>query len=198
MSLSPLRFASQPPVPPAVRAAVPSPAPSLPWLVAQLGVQTRVGMDGQAVFNEPLVQQIVSAREQALPHLQAFFGSVSSIPGILEGLYLAGKLAEARVPGVENLYGSVSRWNSHPDPLVQIHLARFYGKINQPRSFGPVFSTMVYHAVNQYPFQASPTYNVSEAVGETVLKQIAERTADETVKRLLPYIQPLLVQPPSR
>ncbi len=195
MSIPPIRFANQPPAAPV---SPRSAAPPLPWLVAQLGVQTRISMDGQAMFNEPLVQQIVAARQQALPHLQAFLGSVSSIPGILEGLYLAGKLADAGVSGVENLYATVSRWNSHPDPLVQIHLAQFYGKINQPRSFGPVFSTLVYHAVNQYPFQASPTYNVSEAVGETVLRKIAERTADETVKRLLPYMQAPQVPPTHR
>lgn len=189
------RFASTLPATFAAAAATSGRSPQpLPMLVSQLGLQTRVSMEGDVVFNEPLVQQIVSHREMALPHLEAFFNGVFSIPGFLEGLHAVGRLADARVPGVQNLYPALRRWNSHPDPLVQIHLARLYAKINPPQSFGPTLSTLMYHAVNQYPMQASPTYNVTEAVGETVLKQIAERSADATVQRLLPYLQPLYRQ----
>lgn len=158
-------------------------------LITQLGIQTQLNLDGTARFNEPLVAQIVSYREMVLPGLQLFLMSTDRVPALLEGLYAAGKLAESGVKGVEQLYSAAERWNGHPDPLIQMHLARFYRKINEPRTFGPMLATLLNRAIVEYPMQSSPTYNVSEEVGQTVLDEIVRRTTEETVRQLRPLLQ---------
>lgn len=169
-----------------------------PWtlqaLVSQLGLQTRLNLDGSVHYNEPLVQQIVSHGGAAIPALESAFWGLSSIPALVEGLYAATKLAEARTPHIGRLSQSLIRWNSHPDPVVQIHLARFYRQINEPNTFGPMLSTLVNQAVQQYATQATPVFNISAETGHTVLEQIAQRTADATVQRLVPYLQPFMLQ----
>lgn len=162
---------------------------SLPMLMQQLGMKTQIGMNGLVQFNEPLVQQIVAHRQAAVPHLFNTLLTTTAVPVFLEAVHAADRLAELRTPGVQQLYGAVSRWNSHPDPLVQIYLAGLYRKLQHPATFGPMLSTLINRAVTQYPMQASPTHNVAEEVGGAVLQQIAEHTASETVKRLLPYLQ---------
>ncbi len=175
------------------------PAWALNGLMAQLGLQTKLEANGNVQFNEPLAQQITAYGSAALPSLQTFLMSAGSIPALVEGLHTAGRLAEAGVPNINNLVPVLVRWNSHPDPIVQMHLLRFYRKIDAPGTVGTVLSTLVHHAVNQYPLQSSPTFNVIADAGETLLTQIARRTADETIQRLRPYLQPTQRSPqPSR
>lgn len=164
-------------------------------LVARLGLQTKMLMDGNVLYNEPLVQSLVNCREMAIPALKTLFQSTNNTPVLLEGLYAAGKMAEAKVNNLEELYPALTRWNSHPDPTIQMHLARFYRKINEPKTFGPMLSTAVNYAVNMYPMSSSSSYNVTEEVGSTLLDQIARRTAQETVRQLLPFIQNKPFQP---
>jgi hypothetical protein len=176
---------------------LPVPAPGMPdirtleMLITQLGAQTQLNLDGTARFNESLAARIVAYRDLALPGLQRFLTFTDRVPSLLEGLHVAKKLAEAGVNGVEKLYPAVSRWNGHPDPLIQIHLAHFYRQINEPKTFGPMLSTLLNRALNQYPLQGAPAYNVNEEVGETLLQQIARRTAQEIFQRGYPIPKPV-------
>lgn len=174
------------PATPAMPMALP-PDPSV--LVAQLGMQTQIMLNGQVQYNEPLVQSLASYREQAIPTLKSLFQSTNSTPSVLEGLQVASRMADAQVRGIEQLYPALARWNSNPDPTIQMQLARFYRKINEPKTFGPMLATAVNYAILQYPSISLPVYNVSEEVGETLLNQIASRTAQETVRQLAPYLQ---------
>lgn len=160
----------------------------LPALINQLGTQTHIGLNGIVQFNLPLVQQIAAHKEQALPELYRFLSTTPSIPALIEGIYTAEQMTEAGVQNVASLYPAVSRWNTNPDPLVQIYLAGLYRELNIPTTFGPMLSTLVNRSVDQYPLQSSSAYNITEEVGGTLLQQIADTTADETVKRLLPYL----------
>jgi hypothetical protein len=169
-------------------------------LVSQLGIQTKLLLNGDVQFNEPLVQSIVSYREQAIPTLKLLFISTNTTTTLLEGLQVASRMADAGVRNLEQLYPSLTRWNSHPDPTIQMHLARFYRKINEPKTFGPMLATAVNYAMLQYPSISLPVYNVTEEVGETLLNQIANRTAQETVRQLAPYLQfrpPFFQKPPT-
>lgn len=163
------------------------------FAVSQLGTQTRLALNGSVFYNEPLVQQLIQMGPAAVPALQQFFQGVNNIPALLEGLYAAEKMAGLGV-NVSSLTASLRRWNSHPDPLVQMNLARFYRRINDPKTLGPVLATLINQAVNQYASLASPSYNVSAEAGETVLDLIANRTADVVLQRLSPVWQTLLLQ----
>ncbi len=183
--VQPISATSRPPYPP----ASPYTGMPLPVLVTHLGTQTRLPISGIIQFNEPLVQEISRYREHAVPVLYNFLSTVQSIPALLEGLHTATRLAKTQVQNASSLYAAVSRWNTHPDPLVQIYLAGLYREIKEPATFGPMLATLVHRAVTQYPLQSTPNYNITEEVGGTLLQQIASRTADETVKRLLPFLQ---------
>lgn len=156
----------------------------MPWL----GSRTVIGMNGLVQFNEPLVNRIVRYGADAVPAMYRFLSTVQYVPALLEGLYTAQRLAQAGIKEAAGLYPAVSRWNTNPDPLIQIYLSGFYRHINIPTTFGPMLSTLINQSVNRYPLQSSPTYNITEEVGGTVLQQIAEHTANETVRRLLPYL----------
>lgn len=167
----------------------------LPLLIGQLGRQTVITGDNLVRFNEPLVGQIASYGETAVPMLARFLSGTPSFHGLLEGLWTGQRLAQQGARNARILYGAVSQWNTHPAPLVQIYLAGLYRYLNEPASFGPMLATLMNRALTQYPLQSSRDYNITEEVGGTVLQQIANRTADETVRRLLPYLRP--AQPSS-
>lgn len=178
----------QRPAPIAMKPPLPPPDPVR--LVAQLGTATRINMDGSVQYNEPLVQSLIGLREQALPAINLLLGSTNSTATILEALYAATKMAEAGVVGVNQLYPSVSRLNSHIDPAVQVHLAQFYGKINEPKAFGPMLTTAIHYAANQYPMGSYAAYRFTEEAGAAFLNQLARQTAQETVRALLPFLRP--------
>lgn len=168
-----------------------SPVPPNPAiLVAQLGLNTRLSVDGSVQYDEPLVQTVVNLREGALPALNLLLSSTSRTATILEALHTATRMAENGVQGVETLYPVAARFNNHIDPAVQVHLARFYGKINEPKAFGPMLSTAIHYAANQYPMGSYAAYQFTEEAGAALLSQMARLTARETVRQLLPYLKP--------
>ncbi len=198
------RFGDHPPVytpMPAGAVAQSQAQPALAplWqLAGQIGTQTQVGMDGIVRFNMPLVNQIKAYREQALPVLNDVLSRTTFVPTFLEALYTAEEMAEDGVSNVSSLYPVVSKWNTHPDPLVQIYLAGFYREIKIPTTFGPLMATLMNTSVNRYPMQSSPMYNITEEVGGTILEQIAEYTSQKTVNKLLPYIASSAQSYPAR
>lgn len=171
---------SRPPVPVAV-------------LIDQVGRWTFIRPDGMVIFNEPLVNQITTYGDQAVPALGRFLSMVVPtperyLPQVIEGLYLADRLAQTGVRSVTRLAPVVSSLNTHPNPLIQIYLAGFYRKINRPETFGPMLSTLIRESLNPTPGPAN-LLNPTEEVGGTLLQQIADRTSQETIKRLLPFLK---------
>ncbi|WP_373532609.1 hypothetical protein [Vampirovibrio sp.] len=177
---------------------MPSPWPADPAsLVAQLGMTTQVGVDGLTQFNEALVNRIVALRENALPSLHLLLKSTNTTTTILEALHTASRLAEQGVSGVETLYPAAAHLNSHIDPAVQMQLARFYGKINEPKAIGPMLNTVIHYATNQYPMGSYAAYRFTEEAGEALINQVARRTAQETLRQLLPFLPPAIHDNPA-
>lgn len=168
----------------------PQPPADPTTLVSRLGMEARLGVDGQAQYNEPLVQNIVTLRESALPALNLLLRSTNTTTTILEALHTATKMAESGVSGVEKLYSATAHLNNHIDPAVQVQLARFYGKINEPKAIGPILNTAIHYATNQYPMGSQAAYQFTEAAGEAIVNQVARRTAQETIRQLLPFLRP--------
>ncbi len=181
-----------PPRPPAPAGYTHAPGVPVAVLVDQVGRWTFIRPDGLVLFNEPLVAQIASYRDQAVPALSRLLQAVVPapemyLPQVLEGLYLADRLAQYGVKSAANLAPVVAPLNTHPHPLIQIYLAGFYRKINRPETFGPMLSTLIRESMNPTP-GTSPMMNPTEEVGGTLLQQIADKTSKETVRRLLPFL----------
>lgn len=159
-------------------------------LVAQLGASAKLGVDGSIQYNLPLIQQVVSLREKALPALNLLLNSTNNTPTIMEALHTATLMAETGVQGIEKLYPAAARFNHHIDPAVQVHLARFYGKINEPKAFGPLLTTAIHYATNQYPMGSYAASQFTEEASKSFLTQLARLTAQETVRQLMPFLRP--------
>lgn len=160
-----------------------------------MGSQTRIGDNNLLSFNEPLVKAIAQQGTAAISSLAEFLEKPQQRLALLEGIYTAQKLVEQSPQALtdenrDRLYAAVSPYNTSPDPFVQIYLAGFYRALNNPATFGPVLSTLINQSIYRYAEQANPADNVTEELGGTLLQQIANRTAEETVKRLLPYLPP--------
>lgn len=175
-----------------------SPPPDGPQTLAlnvqQLGQGVRFRPDGLALFNEPLIQRLVMGGAATPPLLAQHLLALARLQNpplapLLETLYAANRLADAGVSTISDIYPAASLFNTHPHPLTQIYLAGLYRKLNRPESFGPLLATLTHQAVSAYGGQA-PMTALSEEVGGAVLQLIANRTAEETVKRLRPYLSP--------
>jgi len=157
-------------------------------LVARLGSRTQILPNGLIEFDEPLITQITHFHERAIPPLVAMFKKPPSDRALLEGIRVAEKLADAHTPGVESLYAPLSRWNTHPNPLIQIYLAGLYRRLNLPATVGPMMATLIHQSVMNYPAQGSPANNITEEVGGTILQQFADTTAQSVMKQLMPWL----------
>lgn len=156
-------------------------------LVSQIGKQTALKPDGNVFLNYPLIETIVRQRENAVPFLCQYLSGAQTMLTMVEGLYTAQRLAEERVQNVQMLYGVTQHWHNNPHPLVQIYLSGFYRKLNAPQSLGPLLSMLVKNAVTPGP--AIPAaFNPQEEVGGAILDLIANKAADETLRRLQPYL----------
>ncbi|MBK8191015.1 MAG: hypothetical protein IPK79_11260 [Vampirovibrionales bacterium] len=171
---------------------------ALPALAAQLGQGVTLSTDGLVRFNEPLVQRLTQGGAQTTPLLSRSLMMLARfanppLPALLETLYVANCLADVGVPNIGDLYPAASAFNTHPHPLTQIYLAGLYRKLNRPEAFGPLLATLTHQAVSAYPAQ-TPMTGVTEEVGGAALQLIANRTAEETVRRLAPYLR---LNPPA-
>lgn len=167
------------------------PRPLAPY-VWQLGLKARIHpYTGNVVLNYPLIESLAKHRQHVIPPLFQLLSSSMQPMQIVEGLYLAQRLAETKTPGVQQLYAAAARFNYTNDPLIQVYLAGFYRKLNVPEAFGPMLEMALRHAQQPRttPFQVG--LNPMEEVGGTLLQMMVERTADEVVKRLKSPDRPL-------
>ncbi len=166
-------------------------------LVGQIGRQTAMDAQSRVVMNRSLVENIVRYGESAIPVLFGYIDALLQQPAlnrlaIVEALYTGQRLAENKVNGVNKLYGVTCRLNTVKDPLILTYLGGFYEKLNEVESFGPTLSALINMAVTQYPqpnLRQNPTLDAPESLGGAVLEMIAQKTARETVKQLLPLLR---------
>jgi hypothetical protein len=151
--------------------------------VWQLGLNTRIDpITRNVLLNYPLIESLVKSGASVIQPLYTLLNSSMNTLQIIEGLYLAQRLAEEKAPQIKQLYMATTRFHYSQDPLIQIYLAGFYRKLKAPETFGPMASMFLRQA--QYPFPQYPsTLNPLEEMGGTLLQQIAEQTADVLQKR---------------
>lgn len=165
--------------------AKPMPMVPVETYVWRLGVSTRLDpQNGNVLLNFPLIESLVKYRKAVIQPLFKLLQSSTNGYQIIEGLYLAQRLAEEKVKGVNALYPAAARFNYTQDPLIQVYLAGFYRKLDVPDSFGPLLEMAWRHA-QQPRTQAFQTgLNPMEEIGGTLLQQIANHTARELAKRI--------------
>ena len=151
------------------------PVQTIGGLVSQLGQRTLMpdSQRNYCTFNYPLVNQIVSHRENALPYVTNFLSQVSDERQITEGLYVLDRMIEANVKGVKNTYPTISRFNNTTSPSVQAMLAGIYRKTQVPDAFGPLMKMMIRNSL----LPACPYFDPTEEIGGAMLDYIRAKGA---------------------
>ena len=115
--------------------------------VAELGMNTRINpANGLVQLNNELIESLANQGTRVLPGLHQIFNTSPHRLQLVEGLYLAQRLAEKKTPGINQLYGSTTRLQFTTDPLLQVYLAGFYRKIDEPAAYGPMMEMMLRHS----------------------------------------------------
>lgn len=149
-------------------------------LVNQLGKTTRLQPDGMVLFNNSLIDKIITAGPLAVPYLGTFLSDKIQQPvknrlTIVEGLRTAEKMALANIPGVDKLYPAIAPLNQTTDPLIQIYLAGLYRRLKLPHTFGPLVKMLR----QTEPSQAGGTVlDSTEELGGAMLELIADKVAE--------------------
>ncbi|MDX2084733.1 MAG: hypothetical protein SFZ03_05030 [Candidatus Melainabacteria bacterium] len=152
--------------------------------LALLGKQTTLSAGGVVQFNRPLVAALVAQKEAVLQPLKTYMASVPTWNrlAVAEGLFTIARLGESGV-STGRLYPVLSRFNAHPDPLVQIYLADAYQWMDNTCNVGPMLATLIHQAVRQRP-DGGPN-DVSEAIGHLLLTKLAQQVVAELKKSSL-------------
>lgn len=124
-------------------------------------------------FNTPLVQEIVSKREEAIPYLASFLSVVQDEAQITEGLYTLDRMIDAGVKDIDKLYPVIARFNDTNSPNIQVHLAGIYRKTLVPDAFGPLNKMMM----RQTFYPNSPYFDPTEEIGGAILEYLRSKTA---------------------
>ena len=148
--------------------------------ISQLGQKTVLPdyTRNYTIFNQELVENIASQKEEAIPPLMRFLSVVQDERQIVEGLYVLDKMAEANVNGLWDTYPVISRFNGTNSPNVQVMLAGVYRKTQVPDGLGPLMSMLIKNTF--YPTQAS--FDPNEEVGGAILEYLRNKSSVEAYK----------------
>jgi len=147
----------------------------LNFLVLQLGRNVKMPdyTRNYCNFNYPLVNEIVSYREKAVPAVESFLKAVLDERQISEGLYVLDRMIDAGVKGIEKTYPTISRFNNTNSPTIQVMLSGIYRKTKPPEAFGPLVGMLVRGSLSPQ----NPYFDPSEEIGGAVLEYLRDKNA---------------------
>ena len=140
---------------------------NIPALISQIGQEVAFpdAQRNYTLFNLPLVDKIVSKKEEALPPLLNMLGHTQNEKQIAEGLYIIDRMIDAGMKNIDKTYPVISRFNQTNNPTIQVMLAGIYRKAPVPDAFGPLMSMLL---KNTFSPPAVP-FDPNEEVGGAML-----------------------------
>lgn len=144
-------------------------------IVTQLGQKTTMPgpTKNYCTFNAPLVQELVSKREEALPYIANFLSVAQDERQISEALYTLDRMVDAGVKGVDKLYPVIAKFNDVTSPNIQVLLAGIYRKTQVPDAFGPLTKMMLRQTFSPN----SPYFDPTEEIGGAILEYLRNKSA---------------------
>lgn len=151
------------------------PTSKIDKLVAQLGQKTELTppAHNHANFNYPLVAEIVSHREYALPAIANILNTSNNEKQICETLYTIDCMIENNVKGIKHLYPHIARFNNTDSAYIQVYLAGIYRKTLLPEAFGPLLKMMIKNSLTPQKTNFDPT----EEIGGAILDYLRAKSA---------------------
>lgn len=118
-------------------------------------------------FDGVKVLYYLQKREDALPLLENTLKSTDDEKTVCESLYIADRLIENGVKGVDKMYPTFSRFNDTKSPNIQTFLAGIYRKTKVPDAFGPLCKMLIQNSIN--PPKEPQLFDPNEEIGGAIL-----------------------------
>ena len=122
-------------------------------------------------FDGIKVLYYLSKKEEALPELYDTLQKSNDEGEICETIYIADRLIENGVKGVDKLYPALSRFNDTKSPNIQTFLAGVYRKTKVPDAFGPLIKMLIQNSIN--PPKEPQSFDPNEEIGGAILEYLA-------------------------
>lgn len=122
-------------------------------------------------FDGVKVLYYLSKKEKALPELYDTLQKSNDEGEICETMYIADRLIENGVKGVDKLYPALSRFNDTKSPNIQTFLAGIYRKTKVPDGFGPLVKMLIQNSIN--PPKEPKFFDPNEEIGGAILEYLA-------------------------
>ena len=122
-------------------------------------------------FDGVKVLYYLNKREEALPILYDTLKTSKDEGEICEAIYIADRMVENGVKGVDKLYPALSLHNDTKSPNVQTFLAGVYRKTKVPDAFGPLVKMLIQNSIN--PPKTPQPFDPNEEIGGAILEYLA-------------------------
>ncbi|MCR5265169.1 MAG: hypothetical protein K6E29_01075 [Cyanobacteria bacterium RUI128] len=122
-------------------------------------------------FDGVKVLYYLSKKEDALPLIDQTLKSTNDEKEVCEALYIADRLIENGVKGVDKMYPTFARFNDTKSPNIQTFLAGIYRKTKVPDAFGPLWKMLIQNSINQP--KEPQLFDPNEEIGGAILEYMA-------------------------
>lgn len=147
---------------------------SIPQNISQFGqgVSLANSRRNYCTYNEQRTNEIVNAKEDALPYIDSFLKTANTEEQILDALQILDKMLDKGVKGIDKMYPSLARFNNVTSPNIQVMLAGIYRKTLVPDAFGPLNKMFL----RQTFMPNSPYFDPTEEIGGAIMEYLKNRS----------------------
>ena len=147
--------------------------------IQNIPIQNNISKLGQGVslpnstrnyctFDEKRTQELVNAKEEAVPYIDTFLRTANTEEQVLDALQILDKMLDKKVKGIEKMYPTLSRFNDVTSPNIQVMLAGIYRKTLVPDAFGPLNKMLL----RQTFMPNSPYFDPTEEIGGAIMEYL--------------------------
>ena len=147
--------------------------------IQNISIQNNISKLGQGVslpnstrnyciFDEKRTQELVNAKEEAIPYIDTFLRTANTEEQVLDALQILDKMLDKKVKGIDKIYPTLSRFNDVTAPNVQVMLSGIYRKTLVPDAFGPLNKMLL----RQTFMPNSPYFDPTEEIGGAIMEYL--------------------------
>ena len=147
--------------------------------IQNISIQNNISKLGQGVslpnstrnyctFDKKRTQELVNAKEEAIPYIDTFFITANTEEQVLDALQILDKMLDKKVKGIDKIYPTLSRFNDVTSPNVQVMLSGIYRKTLVPDAFGPLNKMLL----RQTFMPNSPYFDPTEEIGGAIMEYL--------------------------
>ena len=143
-------------------------------LVSQLGegVSFPNSVRNFSTYNEQRTNELVNAREEALPYIDTFLKSAYTEEQATDAMQVLDKMLDKGVKGIDKMYPTLARFNDVTSPNVQVLLSGIYRKTLVPDAFGPLNKMLL----RQTLMPNSPYFDPTEEIGGAIMEYLKNQS----------------------